>query len=54
MENIRSFIEAVKSIQMNQVIDVVIAILVYILFRCLSKSLAYMTVRILCKLFAKS
>ena len=46
MEIITNFIETVKSIQMNQVIDIVIAILVYILFRCLSKSLAYMTVKI--------
>ena len=46
MENIKNFIEAIKSIQMNQVIDIVIAILVYILFRCLSKSLAYITVKI--------
>ena len=46
MENIKSFIEAIKTIQMSQVIDIVIAILVYILFRCLSKSLAYMTIKI--------
>lgn len=46
MENINNFVETVKTIQMSQVIDVIIAILVYILFRCLSKSLAYMTVRI--------
>lgn len=46
MENIRNFVEAVKAIQMSQVIDVIIAILIYILFRCLSKSLAYMTVKI--------
>lgn len=46
MENIRNFVESLKTIHMSQVIDVVIAILIYILFRCLSKSLAYMTVRI--------
>ena len=46
MENINNFVETVKTIQMSQVVDVIIAILVYILFRCLSKSLAYMTVRI--------
>lgn len=46
MENIRNFVESIKTIQMNQVIDVIIAILIYILFRCLSKSLAYMTVKI--------
>lgn len=46
MENIRSFAEAIKGIQMAQIIDIGIAILIYILFRCLSKSLAYMTVKI--------
>lgn len=46
MENIRDFFESLKAIQINQVIDVIIAILIYILFRCLSKSLAYMTVKI--------
>lgn len=46
MENINNFVETIKTIQMSQVVDVIIAILVYILFRCLSKSLAYMTVRI--------
>ena len=46
MENIRSFIESIKEIQTSQVIDVVIAILIYILFRCLSQSLAYMTIKL--------
>lgn len=46
MDNIKNFIETIKSIQMSQVIDVIIAILIYILFRCLSKSFAYITVRI--------
>ena len=46
MENIRNFIESIKAIQTSQVIDVVIAILIYILFRCLSQSLAYMTIKI--------
>lgn len=46
MENIRDFFESLKTIQMSQVIDVIIAILIYILFRCLSKSLAYITVKI--------
>ena len=46
MENIKNFVEAIKTIQVSQVIDIVIAILVYILFRCLSKSLAYITVKI--------
>lgn len=46
MNNIKNFIEAVKTIQTSQIIDVIIAILIYILFRCLSKSLAYITIRI--------
>ena len=46
MENIKNFVETIKNIQMSQVIDIVIAILIYILFRCLSKSLAYITVKI--------
>ena len=45
MENIRNFIEAIRGIQMTQIIDIGIAILIYILFRCLSKSLAYITVK---------
>ena len=46
MENIRSFVESIKGIQMTQIIDILIAILIYILFRCLSRSLAYFTVKI--------
>lgn len=46
MENIRSFVESIKEIQMTQIIDILIAILIYILFRCLSRSLAYFTVKI--------
>ena len=46
MENIRSFVETIKGIQMTQIIDILIAILIYILFRCLSRSLAYFTVKI--------
>ena len=46
MENIRNFVETIKGIQMTQIIDIGIAILIYILFRCLSRSLAYMTVKI--------
>ena len=38
MENIRSFVESIKEIQMTQIIDILIAILIYILFRCLSRS----------------
>ena len=45
MENIRNFIESIRGIQMTQIIDIGIAILIYILFRCLSKSLAYITVK---------
>lgn len=43
MENIMNFIE---NIQIEQIRDIVIAILIYILFRCISKSLAYITVKI--------
>ena len=43
MENIKNFF---ISIQKNQVIDVIVAILIYILFRCLSKSLSYFTIKI--------
>ena len=46
MENIRNFVETIKGIQTTQIIDIGIAILIYILFRCLSRSLAYMTVKI--------
>lgn len=45
MENIRNFVEALKEIQMTQIIDIGIAILIYILVRCLSRSLAYITVK---------
>lgn len=45
MENIRNFVEALKGIQMTQIIDIGIAILIYILFRCLSRGLAYITVK---------
>ena len=46
MENIRNFLETIKGIQPTHIIDIGIAILIYILFRCLSRSLAYFTVRI--------
>lgn len=46
MENIRNFIETIKNIQKEQIIDILIGILVYILFRVLSKSLAYITIKI--------
>ena len=43
MENFKNFIGA---IQKNQIIDIVVGVLIYILFRCLSRSLAYITVKI--------
>ena len=46
MGNIVNFVNAIKSIQLEQVIDIVVAILIYILFRCLSKSFAYATIKI--------
>ena len=46
MENIKNFIENIKNIQVEQILDIAIGILIYILFRCLSKSFAYITVRI--------
>ena len=46
MENIRSLIETIKSIQREQIIDILIGILIFILFKSLSKSLAYITIKI--------
>ena len=46
MDNINNFVEAIKTIQTSQIVDILIAILIYILFRCLSKSLAYITIKI--------
>lgn len=43
MENFQNFVGAIEK---NQIIDIVVGILIYILFRCLSKSLAYITVKI--------
>ena len=43
MDNINNFVEAIKT---SQIVDILIAILIYILFRCLSKSLAYITIKI--------
>lgn len=43
MENIVNFF---SSLQKNQLIDILVGILIYILFRCLSKSFAYFTVKI--------
>ena len=47
MENIKNLIETLKSIQISQIIDILIGILIFILFKCLSKSLAYITVKIM-------
>ena len=46
MGNIVNFINGIKNIQLEQIIDILVAILIYILFRCLSKSFAYATVKI--------
>lgn len=46
MENIKNIVEIIKNIKIEQIVDIGIAILIYILFRCISKSLAYMTVKI--------
>lgn len=46
MDNINNFVEAIKTIQTSQIVDILIAILIYILFRCLSKSLAYIIIKI--------
>lgn len=46
MENIGKFIDGIKSIQIEQIIDIFVGILIYILFKCLSKSFAYITVKI--------
>lgn len=43
MDNINNFVETIKT---SQIVDILIAILIYILFRCLSKSLAYITIKI--------
>lgn len=45
MENINNFIETIKSIQMNQIIDILIAIVIFLIFRILSRSLSYITIR---------
>lgn len=43
MDNINNFVETIKT---SQIVDILIAILIYILFKCLSKSLAYITIKI--------
>lgn len=45
MENINNFIEKIKTIQMNQIIDILVAIIIFLVFRILSKSLSYITIR---------
>ena len=46
MENIKNFVAWLQTIQLAQVIDIIIGVLIYILFRCLNKSLSYITIRI--------
>lgn len=46
MENINKIIEWIKNIQVETIMDIFIGILIFILFRCLSKSFAYITVKI--------
>lgn len=45
MEQINSFINWIQSIEITQIIDIVIAIGIYLIFRILSKSLTYITIR---------
>ena len=45
MENIISVFEKIKEIHINQIIDIIIAIAIYLVFRILSKKLAYITIR---------
>lgn len=45
MEQINNFIEWIKSIQITQIIDILIAIGIYLIFRILSNSLSYITIR---------
>lgn len=47
MENINNFIEAMESIYRNQIIDILIAIGIYLIFRILSKKLSYITIRMI-------
>ena len=43
MENINSFVEGIKSIQISQLIDILIAIIIFFIFRIFSKTLSYIT-----------
>ena len=45
MEQINSFINWIQSIEITQIIDIVIAIGIYLIFRILSRSLTYITIR---------
>ena len=46
MEQINNFIETIKSISFDQFIDIIIAILIYVIFRILSKRIAYITIKL--------
>ena len=45
MENVENFVQTVKSIQIDQVIDILLAIVIYLMFRIFSRSLSYITIR---------
>lgn len=45
MEQINNFILWIKSIQVTQIIDIAIAIGIYLIFRILTKNLSYITIR---------
>lgn len=45
MEQINNFISWIQSIKITQIIDIVIAIGIYLIFRILTKSLSYITIR---------
>lgn len=45
MEQINSFINWIQSIEITQIVDIIIAIGIYLIFRILSKSLTYITIR---------
>lgn len=45
MQQIYSVIEWVQSIQIKQILDIIIAIGIYLIFRILAKSLSYITIR---------
>lgn len=45
MQQIYNVIEWIQSIQIKQMLDIIIAILIYLIFRILAKSLSYITIR---------